>query len=124
MEKLEPPDQHHLNAANGWLDLGNVEEALADLRKLSPAAAQHPDVLQTRWHIFAAAKRWDEALAVARELIKAAPGQPAGWIDQSYALHELKRTQEAWNQLRPVVEKFPKASTIPYNLACYACQLG
>ena len=26
--------------------------------------------------------------------------------------------------LLPAVKKFPEASLIPYNLACYACQLG
>jgi len=36
----------------------------------------------------------------------------------------LGRTLEAWNKLLPAVERFPKEATIPYNLACYACQLG
>ena len=39
-------------------------------------------------------------------------------------LHELRRTQEAREALLPAVKKFPEASLIPYNLACYACQLG
>ena len=39
-------------------------------------------------------------------------------------MHELKRTQEAFDQLLPVAEKFPKVWTIPYNLACYCAQLG
>ena len=40
------------------------------------------------------------------------------------ALHELKRTQEAWSVLSAVVDKFPKQYLFRYNLACYACQLG
>jgi hypothetical protein len=35
-----------------------------------------------------------------------------------------KRTQEAFDSLLPVGEKFPKVWTIPYNLACYCAQLG
>ena len=31
--------------------------------------------------------------------------------------------QAAWDALLPAFEKFPKEPTIPYNLACYACQL-
>ena len=61
---------------------------------------------------------------MARRLIEVAPDIPAGWINQSYSLHEMKLTHEARNQLAPVVEKFPNVSTIPYNLACYTCQLG
>jgi hypothetical protein len=52
------------------------------------------------------------------------PDNPAGWINQSYCLHELKRTQDAWDRLVPAAERFPLVATVPYNLACYACQLG
>ena len=31
--------------------------------------------------------------------------------------------QAAWDALIPAVDRFPKEPTIPYNLACYACQL-
>jgi predicted Zn-dependent protease len=53
-----------------------------------------------------------------------APENESGWIDQSYTLHELKRTREAFERLVAVVGKFPGAYVIPYNLACYQCQLG
>ena len=32
--------------------------------------------------------------------------------------------REAWDVLRPAVEKFPGQFLIPYNLACYAAQMG
>ena len=32
--------------------------------------------------------------------------------------------QEAFEALKAVVARFPKDSIVPYNLACYACQLG
>lgn len=35
----------------------------------------------------------------------------------------MKRTQEAWDNLLPVVDKFPCEHLMRYNLACYACQL-
>ena len=47
-----------------------------------------------------------------------------GWVDRSYALHELKRTAEARDNLLRVVDKFPTEATMRYNLACYECQLG
>ena len=52
------------------------------------------------------------------------PQLPAGWIHQSYSLHELRRTDEAFQFLHAIVLKFPEESVIPYNLACYACQMG
>jgi hypothetical protein len=31
---------------------------------------------------------------------------------------------KAWELLLPAFDKFPEITTISYNLACYACQLG
>ena len=104
--------------------LGAFAEAAAELRKLTPAGHGHPDVLDLRWQLTAHQHRWDAALEVARLLIQRAPDRPSGWIHQSYALHELRRTHEAWDALRPMSARFPKDGTIPYNLACYACHLG
>jgi hypothetical protein len=39
-------------------------------------------------------------------------------------LHELRRTEEALRNLLEAEPRFPTNSIIPYNLACYACQLG
>ncbi len=61
---------------------------------------------------------------IAEAIIKVAPERPFGWIHRSFALHEVKRTQEAWDKLLPAALKFPKVWIFSYNLACYACQLG
>jgi len=121
---LEPPDTHFVNAAQGWLDLSNPREAREELKRVSTAAGNLPEVIEVRWQICALEQDWTSALALARELIRRAPQQPGGWLNQSYSLHEMKRTQEAWDFLRPLVKRFPKNCTVAYNLACYACQLG
>jgi tetratricopeptide (TPR) repeat protein len=124
MSELVPPDSHYLNFAHGWLELRNFAEAWRDLERIDRASAEHPDVLEARWRLLAEEHRWPEALDTARRLISVAPENPTSWIDQSFALHELKNTHEARSQLLLVARKFPAISTIPYNLACYACQLG
>ena len=124
MHELTPPDSHYLNAAAGWCDLRNFAESRAELHRISAPNRDHSRFLAEEWRICAAEKQWLPALEVARRLIEVAPDIPMGWINQSYGLHEMKLTQEARNQLAPVAEKFPVVSTIPYNLACYACQLG
>jgi Flp pilus assembly protein TadD len=124
MAKLESLARHQLNAATGWLELGNLREARAELLRIPPAAQEHPEVLELHWRICAEEKDWSTALAVARQLVHAAPGEATGWIHQSYCLHELKRTEEARTQLLGVATQFSRISTVAYNLACYACQLG
>lgn len=124
MQALDYPELHHVRAAEGWLDLGEVAEAAKELRHLPAPALAHPDVLELRWRLYAAGKQWDAALDIARAITLAAPERTSGWIHQSYSLHELRRTEEAWNLLLPLAGQFPEEATIAYNLACYACQLG
>jgi tetratricopeptide (TPR) repeat protein len=126
MQPLEPPETHYLLAAVGWLELGNLSEAKAELARLGPSRQNHPDVLETRWLICAEEKRWAEGLQIARGLLHAEPGRASGWLHQAYALRRVADggIQKAWDALLPAYEKFPKESTIAYNLSCYACQLG
>src|SRR5215207_6698935 len=122
--ELPQPDRFHAQAAVGWLELGSVMEARRELDAISPAHREHPDVLEAWWPILAQEKNWEAALASAEKLVAQAPERQSGWVQQSYALHELKRTREACGRLVQVVEKFRDVYVIPYNLACYQCQLG
>ena len=122
--RLEPPDSLHLLAAEGWLELGNHIEANAELDLITTSLSSHPDVLNVRWKILAAAKNWEASLDIAGAIIKLHPEQPLGWIRRAYALHELKRTEDARENLLRVVDRFPFSATMRYNLACYECQLG
>ncbi|MBA4146885.1 MAG: tetratricopeptide repeat protein [Verrucomicrobia bacterium] len=124
MVTLQPPDSHHLLAAVGWLELGNPSEALLELARLSPDNRIHPDALEVAWTIHSNMRDWDRCVEVARELTTVAPELSFGWIHLSYALHELKRTREAYDNLIPVLERFPGDWLMSYNLACYACQMG
>jgi len=126
MEPLEPPDSHCLLAAAGWLGLGCPDDALAELNSLSEANREHPDVLELRWLIHAERKDWTAALMTASTLITIAPERPAAWLHRAYAMRRVPEggVERAWDLLRPALEKFPNESVIPYNLSCYACQLG
>jgi Flp pilus assembly protein TadD len=124
IEPLERPDSFHLEAAEGWLELGNPREAGAELDQITPSVRSHPSVLGVRWQIEAAVKNWEASLTIASEVTRLHPDEPAGWVHQCYSLHELKRTAEARDILLSVADKFPTSPTICYNLACYECQLA
>lgn len=124
MEPIPASHSHVISAAQGWLELGATDEALRELASLPKKWARHPVVLELQWTIHAKQKRWQECVTLAQELIDALPEHESGWIHRSYALHELRRTQEALDQLQPVGRRFTKSTTIPYNLACYHAQLG
>ena len=42
MKSLDSPNNHHLSAAIGWLELGNWQEANEELEKIAPALRAHP----------------------------------------------------------------------------------
>src|ERR1700754_3280404 len=117
--KLEPPDSHLLNAAQGWLDLGMPAEAVAELKQIAPKFQEHPEVLELRWQICAKANEWHRCVEVANVLVTRAPKRASGWIHRSYALHELKQTREAFEALLPALTRFPENWLVQYNLACY-----
>lgn len=124
IKPLEFEDQRHLEAAEGWVELGNHLEANEELEQITPKNRAHPAVLEIRWQIYAKAKKWDAALDLASALIQLVPELPLGWVHRSYCLHEMKKTGEARDNLLRVVEKFPEDPIMRYNLACYECQLG
>ena len=120
---LEPPDCHYLEAAQGWLELGDPQSALDELELINPLMRAHPAVLAVQCEVCGAARKWNHVLTVATVLVQTAPIFLFGWVQRSAALHELKRTQEAFDLLLPANKKFPTVATVPYNLACYSAQL-
>jgi tetratricopeptide (TPR) repeat protein len=124
VKPLEHPDVLHLQAARGWLELGNHLEADRELDEITASSRAHPDVLEVRWQVYAQAKRWDACIDIATAITTLAPDRAFGWVHRAFALHELKRTQEAWDNLIAVVDRFPDEYMMRYNLARYAAQLG
>jgi tetratricopeptide (TPR) repeat protein len=124
IKPLDHYDQRHLNAAEGWLELGNLLEADEELEQIAPENRSHPAVLEACWQIYAKAKKWEAALEVVSALAQLNPEDSLRWLHRSFCLHELKRTEEARDNLLRVVDKFPDDAIMRYNLACYECQLG
>ena len=122
-EGLPHPDHFHVNAAQGWLGLGNPVEALAELDRIAPALQDHGAVLELRFIALANAKRFAPALALAERQIAAAPDEPQGWINRGNVLFWLARYAEAHRSVTGVLERFPDQWTLRYNLACYCIKL-
>jgi tetratricopeptide (TPR) repeat protein len=123
---LVPPDNFHLSAAIGWLELGNWQEANEELEKIAPALRGHPDVLLVRHEVYAKAEKWDVAAEIASALTKIRPGEPQFWIWQAYAARRMPgggipQAKEILGKAEPM---FPNVWTIYYNLACYCAQLN
>jgi predicted Zn-dependent protease len=118
MKNLPLPDQRHLDAAEGWLGLGDFQSASEELDQISSDLRAHPYVLELRYQIYAETQRWDLAVEMARIMAQSMPDNHRGHLHLAYRLHGLKRTQAAYDTLRPVVNRFPEEWLMRFNLAC------
>ena len=124
MKPLSPADRTHVQAAEGWLDLGNHVEANAELENLAPANRAHPDLLQVRWRVYAKAGKWAACLDIATSLTQMTPRRRFGWVHRAISLDRLQRPAEAKELLLSAVEKLGPCSTFAFHLACVCARLG
>jgi predicted Zn-dependent protease len=113
-----------LLAAQGYFELGMVEEALAELVSVSDDLRDDSDIIELRLHILMQTRRWAEALTTAEELLRTKPNTVPGYIHGAFALHELGRTAEARDLLLRGPGDLRKDPTFHYNIGCYEAVLG
>jgi len=126
VKPIEPPDSHHLLAAQGWAEQGNFHEAEAELVQVAENLWTHPQVLGFRYEIYARGRRWDQAADVATMLVDTYANQVGAWVSLAYAVRRKKDggLPQARDILARARDLFPMESLIVYNLACYECQMG
>jgi Flp pilus assembly protein TadD len=114
----------HISYAQGYLALGMVAEAAAELARLPAADAQRPEALAVRLAVLHEQKKWTEVRDLARELVRSTPAEPALWISWAYATRRAESLDAAEEILREAEERHPTEPTIQFNLGCYACLRG
>jgi hypothetical protein len=126
MDPIEPPALHYIKAAFGWIELGNVDEAMAELARIPVEQQSLPAVRASRLDCLIAAEHWDDAVALAGVLCAHHPDEPGLWLHWAYAARRCAGggIAQAHAILAPRVEQFPDEWLIPYNVACYLCQMN
>lgn len=116
--------QHYINAAQGYLELGMIDEALAELERVPEGDRAHEDVAQLRVYILMRARRWTEALEACALLRATRPELSLGYIHGAFCLHEMGRTREAMKLLLDGPASLLREPVYYYNLGCYHAVLG
>jgi predicted Zn-dependent protease len=117
--------QRHLEYTQGYLMLGLVEEAAAELELIPDQDALSDNVLEVAIDVYSMQQRWNSAVTAAQEYARRNPDEPKGWISWAFALRRLKSIQEAEAVLLEGEKRVGNTcALIHYNLACYRCQLG
>jgi tetratricopeptide (TPR) repeat protein len=116
--------QRPLLAADGYLYLGMPQQALAELESI-PDAAQHASaVLRARVRVLLHMKRWNDANGLSETGITLYPDENEFTVQRAFALHQLKKGNDAVKVLLSAPEWIRKTGILHYNLACYEAQLG
>ena len=117
--------QRHLEYVQGYLALGLVEEAAAELAHIARKDRKSDEVLELSIDVYSMQKRWDLAVIAAQAYARRNPDEPKGWISWAFALRRLKSIPEAELVLLEGDKRVgATCALIHYNLACYRCQLG
>jgi Tfp pilus assembly protein PilF len=116
--------QRRLSHAQGYLALGMVAEAAAELDRLVGTDAQTPEALAVRLAVLHEQQNWTAVRDLARELVLRTPDETGFWVTWAYATRRCETLEAAKKILRQAELHHPTDPTIQFNLGCYACQEG
>ena len=113
-----------LDAVQGFMTLGMLQDALDELGNLPPEFQGHDVVSAIRIEIYQGLKQWETCRVLAESLAKRSPENPDWWLSWSFSLRREQSVEAARIVLRKAAGIHPNVALIAYNLACYACVLG
>lgn len=114
-----------LEYIQGYLTLGMVREAAAELALIANEDRSSDAVLEMSIDVYAAQQCWELGVTAARDYAQRFPDEPKGWISWAFALRRWKTIAEAEQVLLEGEKHIGQTcALLHYNLACYRCQLG
>lgn len=99
---LTPQDRQHLQAAEGWLELGDWLAANEELEEIDPPCRAYPSVFALRVRIYCAAGKWEIALQIG-EVIAKGYADAELYLALAISCASLKRVPEARKWLEGAV---------------------
>jgi tetratricopeptide (TPR) repeat protein len=114
----------HLSYAQGYLELGMVAEAAAELDQIPASASENAAVLTLRLAVLQEQKNWSALRLAAGEFVRRHPEEAGAWVTWAYATRRADSLAAAERILLEAEPLHPQEPTIQFNLGCYACQRG
>lgn len=124
LEKLPEDVRWNLQRADGFLDLGMTEKARAELDRVPEPERGSCAFRLLALRLTMEECDWPRAAELASALRETFPDEPGFWIQLAFAKRRAEGLEVARHILSDALLRFPNVATIPFNLACYECQLG
>lgn len=116
--------QRRIAHAQGYLGLGMVAEAAAELECVPASERDSLEVLALRVAVLQEQQDWPRLAALAGEFARRAPAEAAAWVTWAYATRRAHSLAAAEKILLAAEAHHAADPTIQFNLGCYACQRG
>jgi tetratricopeptide (TPR) repeat protein len=116
--------ERRIIAAQGYVELGLLDEAQEELAPLPQEVHDRVDVIEITLLCLMGRQRWAEALTLATKLCAQESAEPGGYIHAAFCLHELGRTTEAVDVLSRGPVTLSTKPVYYYNMGCYHARLG
>jgi tetratricopeptide (TPR) repeat protein len=114
----------HLEYTKGYIGLGMIKEASAELEAIEAEDGVSLEVQRVRVDLFMEAKQWEQVVDLTGQIAENLHEDEQVWISWAYALRELQRIKEAREVLLKAEKVYGhKSAILHYNLACYASLL-
>jgi Tfp pilus assembly protein PilF len=114
--------KHRLSYAHGYLELGMLAEAAAELDAISGDDRDALEVLVLRVAILQEKQAWPLLRVAAGEWARRQPEEPGSWVAWAYATRRADSLAAAERILIEAERLHPAEPTLQFNLGCYACQ--
>jgi len=114
----------HLSHARGYLDLGMLSEAEAELASIAAPQSGCAEVQVARVALLHEKRDWQELRRIASELVQRQPEHAGWWVSFAFATRRTSTLADAREILLAAEREHPQEAIIHFNLGCYACQMG
>ena len=121
---IDESSQMILLAAEGYLELGMLDDARREYQSLSSKAKHSVEGLTLMMEIHRAAGNISELEIVAEQLCIIDSDNVDRWIDLALVLRDEISIESAREVLLEAVDRFPNTAMVHFHLARFECSLG
>lgn len=114
----------HITTAEGFFELGMLEEAWGQLEEIEPRHRADSEVLAMRLWILERMGHFDMGLEIARGAVRLHPGELDLWLLGSRHVRVAEGPAAALEFLLACDDRFPGHAAYWFELACLHCQAG
>jgi Tfp pilus assembly protein PilF len=108
----------------GYLELGMLDAASAELDAIAEADRRDPEVQGLRACILQEKKDWPQLEQFSAAMARECPLEVSWWITWAYAARRASSLNAAEVILLQAEQLHPREGIVHFNLGCYACQRG